>query len=117
MNLDDAVKKHADWKVKLRMAISKKETLDAATITRDDCCDLGKWLHGEGKVKFGRLTSYADCIAKHKAFHSNAGKVATAINAKKYDEAMGMIDMNTPYAEASTVAIRAIFQLKKEASL
>jgi len=117
MNLEVAVNKHVDWKAKLRLAISKKETLDATTIAKDDCCDLGKWLYGEGKLKFGQLTSYSDCVAKHKAFHSNAGRVATAINAKKYEEAMAMIGMNIPYADASTVAIGAILKLKKEASL
>jgi len=28
--------------------------MDAATISKDNCCDLGKWLHGEAKIKFAR---------------------------------------------------------------
>ncbi len=47
MDLDQAVAKHAEWKVKFRKAISAKEQLDTASIAKDNCCELGKWLHGE----------------------------------------------------------------------
>jgi hypothetical protein len=46
MNLDNAIATHARWKLKFRGAISAQETLDAATIGKDDCCEIGKWLHG-----------------------------------------------------------------------
>lgn len=117
MNLDDAVAKHTAWKTKFRTAIAKKETLDAATISKDNCCDLGKWLYGDGKSVCGRHASFTDCITKHKTFHVEAGKVATAINAKKYVEAEAMIGSGTPYSTASTAAVGAIMHLKKEARL
>lgn len=49
MDLNNAIAKHSEWKTKLRSAITRKETLDASTISKDNCCDLGKWLHGEAK--------------------------------------------------------------------
>lgn len=115
MNLDEAVEKHTAWKTKFRSAIAKIEVLDAATIAKDNCCDLGKWLYGDGKAQFGKLASHADCVAKHKTFHVEAGKVAAAINAKQYTEAEGMIGSGTPYALASNAAVGAILRLKKEA--
>lgn len=48
MNLDTAVQTHALWNTKLRNAISKREQMDLITLSRDDCCELGIWLHGEG---------------------------------------------------------------------
>ena len=117
MDLDSAIGKHAEWKMKLRAAISKQETLDAATISKDNCCELGKWLHGDGKAKFGRLASFTECMTKHAAFHVEAGKVATTINAKKYPEASAMLNAGTGYASTSAAVNTAIMNLKKEANI
>lgn len=117
MDLDQAIRAHGEWKIKFRSAISKQETMDVATISADNCCQLGKWLHGEAKQKFGTLKSHADCVVKHAAFHKEAGKVAQAINAKKYIEAEAMMDSGTTYTEASRSVGVAITNLKREASL
>jgi methyl-accepting chemotaxis protein len=117
MDLDSVIGKHAEWKLKLRSAISKQETMDVATISKDDCCELGKWLHGEAKTKFGRLTSYTECVTKHAGFHVEAGKIAGAINSKKYDEAEAMLNSGTAYTMASNTVGVAIMRLKKEAGI
>jgi methyl-accepting chemotaxis protein len=117
MNLDAGIEKHAEWKLKLRTAIDKKETLDAATISKDNLCELGKWLHGEGKTAFSKHPSHGECLAKHAAFHVEAGKVAKLINEKKYSEAHAAIRLETPYAAASKAVTLAIVRLKQEAKL
>lgn len=117
MDLSKAVEKHAEWKVKFRSAISKQETLDAETVSKDNCCELGKWLHGDSKLKLGQFTSYHDCVAKHAVFHLEAGKVARTINLGKYAEAEAMLNVGTPYTTASNAVGIAISRLKKEASL
>jgi methyl-accepting chemotaxis protein len=113
MDFDVAVMKHNQWKVTLRNAISERLELDVSTISKDNCCDLGKWLHGEAKPKFGLLSDYVFCVSKHAAFHVEAGKVAQIINAKKFEEAEKMLNSGTPYATASVEAEKAIKQLKK----
>ena len=117
MDLNNAIEKHAEWKMKFRSAISKQEMMDASTISKDNCCELGKWLHGEAKTKFSSLGSHSACVSKHAAFHIEAGKVAQAINAKKFSEAEGMLNAGTPYASASSAVGVAIMQLKKDAKL
>ena len=117
MDLNQAIQKHAEWKLKFRSAISKNETMDITTISKDNCCELGKWLHGEAKPKFGGLQSYVSCVAKHAAFHVEAGKVAQAINAKKFLEADAMLNAGTVYTLASSAVGVAIIQFKKEAGL
>jgi methyl-accepting chemotaxis protein len=115
MDLNEAIKKHTEWKIKFRTAIAAKETMDAETTSKDNCCELGKWLHGEAKTKYGKLSSYKECVAAHAAFHVEAGKVAKAINAKKYAEAEAIID--TSFQKASSAVGAAVMQLKKEAGL
>lgn len=114
MDLNQAIAKHTEWKTRFRTAISKQETMDAETISKDNCCDLGIWLHGESKPKMGKLASHAECVSKHALFHAEAGKVAKAINAKQYTEAETMLNPNTPYWNASTAVVMAIMHLIKE---
>ncbi len=116
MNLDSALQKHMEWKVTFRTAISKQEQMDASTIAKDNCCELGKWLHGEGKTECGDLTSFATTLTKHAAFHVEAGKIASAINAQKYTEAETMLSGSSPFSAVSNEVGVAIMRLKKEAA-
>ena len=115
IDLDTAIKAHADWKLKLRHAITSHETLDAATVSRDDCCMLGKWVHGPGGQRFGRLPIFVDLVDKHANFHQQAGRVAQTINQQDYQQASEMLGTNTPFTQASQVVIHAIRKLKAEA--
>lgn len=117
MDLSSAIDAHTQWKTKFRVAITGKQVMDAATISKDNCCELGKWLHGEGKSQCGALPSHSDCTKKHATFHVEAGKVAAAINAQNYTLAEQMLGSGTPYAAASSAVGVAIMQLKKAANL
>jgi methyl-accepting chemotaxis protein len=117
VNLDNALAAHAQWKTKLRGAIQKQEKLDTASIGVDHKCEFGQWLHGAAKSQYGTLEGYRNCVATHAAFHRQAGSVATAINAARYDEAAAMLDAGTPYATASAAVGTAIIRLRKEAGL
>ena len=117
MDLSKAIEKHSEWKIKFRTAISAHETMDAATIGRDDACELGKWLHGDGKREHGTLASHRDCVAKHAQFHREAGKVAQLINAQKFDEATTALGAATPYGQASSAVGVAILAFKREAGI
>ena len=113
MNLDDAISAHAQWKTKFRMAITKRETMDAATIGKDNCCELGKWLYGEGRGLHSSKPQFVALLEKHKAFHGEAGKVAAVINAKKFEEAEKMISGASPFGVASNEVGMAISSLKR----
>lgn len=95
------------------MAIAKQETLDAASISADNCCPLGKWLHGDARGHYGKLPAYRECVDRHAAFHREAGAVATAINQKRFSQAEKMLEAGTPYAAASSAVGSAILGLKK----
>lgn len=115
MNFDEARQKHADWRVKFRSAITRKEKLDPAAIAKDDRCDLGKWLHGEAKAKYSGLPSYRECVERHAHFHLEASKVAESINAAKYDEAGELLAMGSGFSKASAAIGVALDGLEKEA--
>ena len=116
VDLDAAMEKHAEWKVKLRSAIVNRGQLDAATIAKDDCCQLGQWLHGAGKSKLGKKPEFQSLVALHKVFHAEAGKVSDLINKKKYAEAERSLGSGTNFANASVSVRNAIAALKTAAA-
>lgn len=115
MNLEEAVQKHAAWKMTFRAAIARKERLDAPTIAKDDCCMVGQWLHGEGRTRWSSRPEFQRALDKHKAFHVEAGKVASLINAGKYTEAEAALGNGTAYAGASSDVGVALLALRKVA--
>ena len=117
MNLDEAVKKHIEWRAKFRLAIVKKEQMDAATISKDNCCEVGKWLHGEGKSRWAGKPEFQRALDRHKAFHAEAGKVAQLINAQKYTEADAAIGNGTAFENVSKEVSTALILLKKAAGI
>ena len=114
VNLDNAIRAHADWRAKLRTAAMRKERLDADTISRDDCCELGKWLHGAGNAQYGGKPSFVELVQAHKAFHIEAGKVASTINRQDYDAAEAQLGSDTGFSRASGKVGRLIVQFSNE---
>lgn len=117
MDLNQAIQKHAEWKLKFRSAMTKQETLDAGVIEKDNCCELGKWLYGDARTQFGALRSYTSCVTRHAAFHKEAAKVARAINAKRFDEANAMLNNGSSYSNCSSAVGVAILELRKDAGI
>jgi Chemoreceptor zinc-binding domain len=117
VDLSKAVDAHVQWKTKFRVAITKQESMDAATIGKDNCCELGKWLNGEGKSNHGSLASFKEVVVKHSDFHKSAGQIATAINAKQFSQADKMLASGTPFAITSAAVGVALARLKMDAKL
>ena len=114
VNLDNAIQSHANWRARLRTAVAKRETLDADTLFKDDCCDLGEWLYGAGGSKYGGKPSFVNLLESHRQFHQEAGKVAHLINQGAYEEAEKQLENNTGFSKASQKVGTAVIQLAKE---
>lgn len=114
MNLDTALAAHADWKVKLRVALADHVTLDAETLASDCKCQLGLWLHGEGRAAHAASANFKACVAAHADFHRAAGAIARTINAKDYAGAERQLDIGTPFAQATSAVAVAVRRLKIE---
>lgn len=114
MNLDDAINAHTDWKIRLRHAISERETLDVDFVARDDACDYGQWLRGPARQHFGTLPAYADCVQSHARFHARAAEVAEVINAGDHERAERLLGAGSAYALASRATVLAIEALKRQ---
>ncbi len=113
MDLKQAIEKHAAWKMKFRSAIAGKQPMDQASVGKDNVCELGAWLYGPGRSECGHCQSFQQLIENHRQFHAEAGKVAAAISAGRYDEAQRLLD-GAAYATASQKAVVTMMNVQRE---
>lgn len=114
MNFDDAISAHIKWKVRLGKFIdgTSRETLKSETVCKDNLCDLGKWIYGEGAA-LNANPHYADLVAKHANFHRCAGDVIKRVEDNDKAGAKSLLSGHFVVASKETVA--AIMELKKTA--
>ncbi|CUH67633.1 diguanylate cyclase [Thalassovita gelatinovora] len=105
--LNDALGRHAAWKIRLReAAISKETDLPVDMIKRDDCCKFGKWL--QALPAETRNSTEAQTVQDlHAKFHSVAGNVAEQIAAGQIDGALAALDGQV-YKTSSDSLARAV---------
>jgi methyl-accepting chemotaxis protein len=114
VDLNVAIQKHAQWKFRFHQAMLEKQQMDAASISKDNNCELGKWLHGEAKALHKHCKAYAKCVTGHAAFHVEAGKVAVVVNAQRKEEAERMLGADSAYTAASKQVSVALIELQNE---
>jgi len=116
IDLDNAIAAHTDWRSKLRTVASRHEheQLDTDTVGRDDCCELGKWLHGPGGAQYGSRATFVQLIAEHKHFHQEAAKVAKVASTGDSAQVEKMMDSGSAFSKATNEVSRLIVQLKGE---
>lgn len=72
-----AIRAHQLWKKRLVQVMNGAgdELFDIATVRRDDCCELGRWLHGDGSRQHGQVDTFRRLLLTHQAFHEAAADV------------------------------------------
>jgi methyl-accepting chemotaxis protein len=98
INFEKWMAAHRNWRRRLTDYIhgTSADEFNEAVVCRDDRCELGAWIQGEGNRLFGKLPVFSILREHHAAFHRSAGHVvhiykaegrATAIKAlhKEFD--------------------------------
>lgn len=82
LDLSKAIDAHVQWKARLNGVLegADKEPIDIGQASRDDCCTLGKWLHGPARELFGQYPEYEALRSTHASFHRCAGQVLLEFN-------------------------------------
>lgn len=113
MNFDDAISAHIKWKARLNRFIDGTggERLDSATVCKDNLCDLGKWIYGEG-AKYKSASHYGDLVAKHANFHRRAAEVVEKVESNDRPAARALL--SGAFTVASKETVSAIMEMKKE---
>jgi hypothetical protein len=115
MDFEQAIQVHVQWKSKLAAYIAKPDhTLNPATIAKDDCCELGKWLRGEGR-KFSSSPDFVKLVADHARFHVAAADIVRKADAGQYVSEEIALGAKSEYAAASNTVVTELMRLKKAA--
>jgi hypothetical protein len=116
MNFDEAIRAHAEWKIKLAGYIQKPDqSLKCDTVGKDDQCALGKWICGEGNASFAKLPEFAKLKEAHSRFHRAAGDVIRSADSGKNVTAEIALGASSPYAKASSEVVSSIMAMKARA--
>ncbi len=112
IDVDAIIDGHRQWKVKLRDAIESGEHVDVETLSRDDCCALGKWIYGDGQ-RLGKRMSFTELVEKHARFHRVAGQVGELINKGQYDKAEDALASGTAFSTATSEVVLILSGVKR----
>lgn len=111
MDFDDAIRAHVDWKLRLRMFLADQgEGLSSDVAARDNVCELGQWLYGEG-AKYAADPSYAELKAAHARFHKVAAEVVGAAEGGDKRGAEARLE-SADYSKASSAFVAAIIRMR-----
>ncbi|MGD0835950.1 MAG: CZB domain-containing protein [Polyangia bacterium] len=114
MNLDDAIKTHVDWKMKLKTFLAKPDgSLDPAVVGSDGACVLGKWLRGEGKIHAG-MPEFQALLAEHAKFHKAAAQVVIKARAGQNMTEEVALGAKSEFATTSSRVVALIMDLKRK---
>ena len=113
LDFDRAIEFHHQWRVKLRNSIARKLKVDVETLRRDDCCDLGRWLHGTVAQRCGSNPVFTRLLKQHREFHQEAGKLGELINQKKFREAEAQIGPGHPFHQTAMQLVTDIGALRE----
>lgn len=116
MDFDGAVKAHSNWMLRLfgYAKGSSKEKLDPKTIAKDNVCDLGKWLYGDGQ-KYAGEPEFSELIKAHAAFHKSAASVVELVDQGKRAAAQQILmSSDSDYCQGSSKVIGLLRKMERK---
>ncbi len=111
--IDAALHAHAQWFIKLRMAIDKGSSEFKPEIVKtDNACAFGKWLYGNFPAKQKETTLYKEIKDLHANFHAEAGKVLELAIGNQKNVALKAVEAGSPLRQISSILVKKLNQLK-----
>jgi methyl-accepting chemotaxis protein len=114
----DAENAHAKWKMRLVQYVGGKshEDFDETTVSCDDKCDLGKWIHGSA-VKYSSLKEYQNLRTSHADFHKTVGAIVHCVHEKDTDAARKLLGGDFAAASKKTISAIQVMSVKTESTV
>lgn len=114
MDFQAAINAHVGWKIKLSKYLRQTDgSLDPRAIERDDACDLGRWMRGEGADQCGDKPVFLKLRADHAKFHKAAADIVRKANAGQKVSSETALGAHSPFSDASSSVVSAIMELRR----
>ncbi len=113
MDFDQAIRAHADWRLKLSSYVARPNgTLNPAELQRDDHCSLGRWIHGDG-LAHAAVPEFAELQAVHARLHEAAAELVKRADAGEDVSGEIALGASGPFAVASGIVITALLNMRR----
>lgn len=114
MDFDAAIQAHFNWKKRLALALQGDgDKLDAETVSRDDLCELGHWLYGEGKALMAGEIEYEELIMTHAEFHREAGALIRKLDQGLKEQVQNALDdPSSGFSQTSALVVSLLMKLR-----
>ncbi|HJV89620.1 MAG TPA: CZB domain-containing protein [Holophagaceae bacterium] len=108
MDFQEAMAAHRKWKAHLRLHIdgSSTDRMDPDLIGREDLCDLGCWIQGEGGLTMAAKPEFQTLRETHARFHQVAAEVLRL--SKDGDPHGACLALDGPFYRASVAVMEAL---------
>jgi hypothetical protein len=112
-DFDNAIAAHKVWLRHLEFFIDGLEPDFVNLDTAGDCtlCNLGQWLQGSGRERYGSLPVFGPLVAVHRRFHETAGVVVAHIHQHRLEEADALL--KGELSDLSAEIVRQLEALKQ----
>jgi len=114
LDIEAAVMAHQQWKLHLQAHLvgHAEAGLDVEKICSDDRCDLGRWIHRQGRARLGTFPGFTALLSHHRMFHHVACNVLALERAGKRGDARRMMaDQFEAYSDRVTEDLRLLQQV------
>jgi methyl-accepting chemotaxis protein len=115
MDFNDAISRHVQWKSRLAAYIARPDhSIDSAKLGREDQCELGRWLIGEGR-RYAKNPEFAKLVDEHRRFHTAAADVVRRADSGQRVTEEVALGAHSEYAKASSDVIGSLMKLRQAA--
>lgn len=108
INFYEEMLEHKSWKKRLLEYVDgrSKEKLEPGKVSMDSACELGKWLHSDGKIHFGEQPVFIKLVDEHAKFHAKLAKVVEAHQGG--NKALALEILNGGFEEQTTRVVNCL---------
>jgi methyl-accepting chemotaxis protein len=111
MDYGEMILVHSRWKTRLNDAIKGGKPIDVQAAGRDDQCELGQWIHGDGK-RYAGNKAYEDLRLKHKRFYASIPPIAAQAGSEP-SRALELVNSPTgDFTRSSIEVVNAIAAIR-----
>lgn len=94
ISFEKAIEAHLAWKRRLFDQLSSNHLTDIHPddIRSDAKCEVGAWIYGHGRKRYGELNSFQKLREEHARFHEIASEVVRLAQSNRKQDAQELLD-------------------------
>ena len=106
--IESAVSAHGRWRYRLRSAAKTGAGIEPEIAGRDNACEMGVWLYGEGGSRYSGTPTYQTVLASHARFHRVVSESAILVQREGSKSLRSIFDSQSEFSMASASLVDSL---------